>query len=297
MKDISRVLKIRGWTHIRDVLKQGWRDPYWWKRQLISRLLGPLLFRKNNGTYLLEKEFDNLIILDACRYDFLESEITKSGFNECKLESIISRATHTQNFLIENFGNKKFDSLCREIVYITANPFVSRELKDVFHKIIPVWMFGWNKEFLTVRPEAVYKAALQASNEFSEKKLIIHFIQPHHPFIKLGSVGSDLANLRNTALFDRLNKTDESIWSLLEKGKIDNDIVIWGYRQNLRIVLPYVQKLCKILPGRTIITADHGEAMGEKIHPLIPIKIYGHPPKVRIDCLIKVPWLICEKGV
>jgi len=56
--------------------------------------------------------------------------------------------------------------------------------------------------------------------------------------------------------------------------------------------MPYVKKLVDILPGRTVVTADHGEAFGEKIHPLIPIRVYGYPSEIRIPTLVKVPWLI-----
>jgi len=52
--------------------------------------------------------------------------------------------------------------------------------------------------------------------------------------------------------------------------------------------------LVNVLPGRTVITIDHGEAFGEYIHPKISIKIYGHPQRTRIECLIKVPFFIVD---
>jgi hypothetical protein len=49
-----------------------------------------------------------------------------------------------------------------------------------------------------------------------------------------------------------------------------------------------------MLPGRTIVTADHGEAIGDYLHPLIPIKIFGHNQNIKISALVNVPWLVIE---
>ena len=49
------------------------------------------------------------------------------------------------------------------------------------------------------------------------------------------------------------------------------------------------------MQGRVVITSDHSNAIGEKLHPLIPFKIYGHPHgRIRIEALVKVPWFITE---
>ena len=66
------------------------------------------------------------------------------------------------------------------------------------------------------------------------------------------------------------------------------------YTYNLEIALGWVGKLVKELSGRIVITADHGESFGEKLHPLLPIKIYGHPRGCYIEPLVKVPWLVLE---
>ena len=54
------------------------------------------------------------------------------------------------------------------------------------------------------------------------------------------------------------------------------------------------EKLAKELKGKTIISADHGEAFGEKLIPLLPFKVYGHPGFTRIPILTKVPWFIVK---
>ena len=76
------------------------------------------------------KVFDNLIILDACRYDLFEAEI--KNFNiKGKLEYRISRGSNTGYFLRENFEHKDLQPILKEIIYITANPLVNVYLSHV----------------------------------------------------------------------------------------------------------------------------------------------------------------------
>jgi hypothetical protein len=192
-----------------------------------------------------------------------------------KLEYRISRGANTPAFLIENFGNGNF----RDVVYIAANPY-SNLVKDNFYKTIPVWDFGWNVELSTVPPEIVYEATVKAITKYRGKRFIIHFMQPHHPFLKLKFT----CKLKGT-----------NAWTLMKKGKISKDLVTWAYTENLRIVMPYLKKLLKILWGKVVITSDHGNAVGEKLHPLIPKRVYGHSyAYIRIEPLVKVPWFVTE---
>ena len=67
--------------------------------------------------FILDEDWDNLIILDACRYDFFKEEIEKRQIDGY-LKKVISRGSHTLNFLKENFTEDYYN----DIVYITANP-------------------------------------------------------------------------------------------------------------------------------------------------------------------------------
>lgn len=49
--------------------------------------------------------------------------------------------------------------------------------------------------------------------------------------------------------------------------------------------------LAEELPGKTVITADHGNLFGERATPF-PIPVYFHPSNVRISSLTEVPWFI-----
>lgn len=58
-----------------------------------------------------------------------------------------------------------------------------------------------------------------------------------------------------------------------------------SYRNNLKIVLNEVSKLAKRLPGKIIISADHGEMLGEG-------GLYSH--NSHHPLLKEVPWLEVE---
>jgi len=227
----------------------------------IINLILKFVYRKNNGHYILNEEWDNLIILDACRYDLLEYRI--------------SRGANTPSFLLENFGHNKND----DIVYVSGNPY-THAIKDFVYKEIPVYLDGWSKELNTVPPEKVYYASLKAIKKYKDKKFVIHFMQPHHPFLTMPFT----CKLKGT-----------NAWTLLKQSKLSKDEVLKGYRENLRILRPYVEKLVRILGGKIVVTSDHGNGLGEKLHPLIPKGVYGHSYAwIRIEPLIKVPWFITQ---
>jgi hypothetical protein len=49
------------------------------------------------------------------------------------------------------------------------------------------------------------------------------------------------------------------------------------------------------LPGKTVVSSDHGELLGERLSP-IPLRAYGHPMGIYMDELVKIPWHVHETG-
>jgi len=47
------------------------------------------------------------------------------------------------------------------------------------------------------------------------------------------------------------------------------------------------------ITGRIVVTSDHGNMIGERAAP-IPIREWGHPPKLYTEDLITVPWLVID---
>ncbi len=264
-------------------MKRNWKNKEWWKDRFAYHVAGRIyrIKNKNNGVYIMDEDWDNLIILDACRYDVFCDVYGKS------VDYRISRGSNTPEFLQKNFvGRKFFDT-----IYITANPFVDKFCKKSFYKIISVWKNGWDDDLGTVHPKTVVEYSLDVIDKFSDKRLIIHFLQPHAPYI----AKSNFINLAPPKWDDGFERYYRNPWILVRTGKLDVGMLRLPYKENLKLVLKYALGLAKKLKGKTVITADHGEAFGERIFPF-PIRIYEHPGGIHIPALVKVPWLVIKKG-
>jgi hypothetical protein len=223
----------------------------------------------------MNRSWDNLIILDACRYDVFkykfEKETTFFKNYKFSLEKVYSRGSSTPEFLLENFAGGRYE----DVIYITANPYVYTLLpRNTFFKVIHLWKTNWDKSLGTVHPEIVAKEALRIHYTYPSKKLIIHFMQPHPPFI------------------GKYKKSGSSFYSIaLKKGLVE---FIKAYLSNLDLVFFYLKLLIEKLNGIIVVTSDHGEAWGESASPFI-IPIYGHPRSIRIPSIREVPWLTIYK--
>ena len=74
----------------------------------------------------------------------------------------------------------------------------------------------------------------------------------------------------------------------------DREQVLAAYRENLDLVLPHVEALLETLSGKSVVTSDHGNLVGERGFP-IPIRMYGHPRGLHHEELLSVPWLESER--
>lgn len=277
----NKIQKINLKTILYKFKKKG-KSPNWLKHA-ITKGFYQYIFNNiiiNHGTHIMEEDWDNLIILDACRYDLYKKNNNLSG----NLEYRISRGSSTHTFLKENFGNKKY----YDTIYITANPVVNALANKIFYKIVSVWKDGWDNEFGTVLPRTMVKYTLKTANAFPNKRLIIHFVQPHYPFI--GELRKKIGYERNNV--DRVDAF-QRFWEFVRDGKVDNEIVRKAYEENFNITLPYVKKLVEKLKGKTVISADHGNLFGERIPPFF-FREYGHPADINVKYLLKVPWFVIE---
>ena len=155
-----------------------------------------------------------------------------------------------------------------------------------FHAIVDIWKDrGWDKEYRTVLPETVRDEVLAAAERYPDKRLLVHFLQPHFPF--LGPTGLEHFDL------DRLDFQ----WQDAALGTLDipDDVIRRAYEENLEQVLPVVEELLTALDGRSVVTADHGQMLGERLFPF-PIREYGHPAGIYSEELVKVPWHVFDEG-
>jgi len=299
-----KAIQLLAAANVRGFVKSlagNWKNIIWWRNELLPLVIA-VLYLRNNGAYVLAEPWNNLIILDACRYDVFQ-EAVASEKTKGKLEYRISRGSDTESFMIYNFDH----GVGKDVVYISANPH-SEILKGRVHKVVSVWQTDWDEEYQTVLPEALCRRAHQASKDYPNNRLIVHFIQPHFPYIGYkhlniskvdgNTILTSLANEGKNAEDRPSPKSDTfltySALKVYAAARLSTGEHFKAYKENLRRAMTCVAKLVTELPGRTIITADHGEAFGEYIHPLIPIRAYGHFHNMRNEVLTKVPWLIVD---
>jgi len=204
-----------------------------------------------------------------------------------------------------------FTNYYPDIIYISGNPYINSSVaingfdaKNHFYKVVDVWRSGWSEKLGTVHPREINKATLRYYLKYPEKRFIIHYLQPHAPYLspKFRAKGYPSPNLEKSEIlagimghgqFNRyfeslvnimgtiLYKLDliESSWKLRERlglpprspmeaarRRFGIEGLRKAYRENLYIVLKYASKLCKhfLKRKRIIITSDHGELLGEE---------------------------------
>ena len=231
-----------------------------------------------NQTKLIhDGDFDTLIILDAMRYDIFKQLNKIPG----KLYKAKSPASHTWEWLNKTFPDKY------PWTYFTAHPHITeKELphrwdgSKHFDKVVPIYMKCWNDELGTVHPRDVCKVVGTSRYD----KAIVHFIQPHGPWIGRNK----LLNPWTLEQHQTHNMMADWVMNKLQMYPTKFRIL---YKDNVRLVLDTIQKNLKLFKGKVVITADHGEMLGEK-------GLYLHKsdfPKWADSLLKTVPFFVVDK--
>ena len=252
----------------RDALTEvgkNWNSVNWWR----NRVFVPFIFGTATRLYprypgydeavrVMDEDWDTLIVLDACRADYFERVVEIDRFDE--YETQVSLGSHSSEWTRRNFQGQSFGGT----VYISANPHTSLEASNAFHHIVELWETDTDERTGVVPPEAVRDAAIETYKNFDDKRLIVHFMQPHGPFI-----GSEIGD-------DHENKSE--YWQ--------------AYAENLEYVMRFVDDVMEAIPGKTVVTADHGQAYASGFSELLGIG--GHKPRLRFPSLVEVPWAVLD---
>lgn len=255
--------------------------------------------RYGSGVDVMERDWDHLLILDACRYDVSEDVVDLDG----DLGHVVSRGSHSEEFCNANFAGRTF----YDTVYVTANGHGARIGNGVFHDMV----FTGNDpseyerfdaihpELNSLLPSTVHAAASEARIEYPDKRIIVHFVQPHQPY--LGDRAKELrVRLEEEGVRVKTENPDgfrngdgETMVTTLaqaaENGYITEEEFREVYIENPRTVLEYVSDLITEWDGKKVITADHGNLLGKD-------GIFGHP-RGRYDVELRnVPWMVIESG-
>ena len=278
---------------------------------------------------IINEQWDYLIVLDACRYDYFD-RLYRDYFDG-DLTKKISIGSCTNQW-----RDKSFPDCYDDIVYISANPQISANLPvygylagDHFHKVHEIWKTGWDADSGTVLPETLTNAAIDIISNTTGKRFIIHYLQPHAPYLmpEIEPHGYDTGDIhadktlagsdkygKSSALKEWLLKnllklfkntnilTNYPEWILRQlllmppgcpmdaaRRKYGRKMLPAAYEATLERTLAQVAVLLKHLTGKIIITSDHGELLGEN-------RLYAHPYGSLDPTLIEIPWLAIEKA-
>jgi hypothetical protein len=253
--------------------------------QLAAHHLNRLYYAARNpdgynadGIDVFAEDWDNLLVLDACRYDYFAEQSTLDG----SLESRTSRASATREWVHANF----IDRQLHDVVYVSANPNYRKVADDIgaeVHAYVDVWRDDTlvGEDNTIVPPETVTEHALDAAEQYPNKRLLVHYVQPHYPFI--GPTGEE--HFDPTATLKEVSREYD----------VTSDLLAQAYRENVELALDEADRLLQSLSGKTVVSSDHGELLGERLFP-IPLRAYGHPMGIYMEELVKVPWLVHESG-
>jgi hypothetical protein len=239
--------------------------------RLLHRFLGD-----DSGVPIYERDWDILVVLDACRADLMD-EVARDHADEYPFLEPYTRHTslgsNSGQWMERNFTPEYVEEMA-ETAMVTGNPHSKTYLDaEDFALLDEVWRYAWDDEDELFRPHFLTDRAISVMRERGPERLIVHYMQPHHPFIPhFDGFESDLHE-------KWLNQ-----WRDIRVGHISKEEK-WGqYRDNLLYVLDYVALLLdNVTADSVVITADHGEAVGEW-------GIYGHYG-VPIRVLRDVPWI------
>lgn len=251
----------------------------------LLRQLRPLL--DNEHEYVLDKEWDVLIILDACRVDALEAVADEYEFlPEPPHDKIWSADSYSEGWLEENFTGKqalKHRKRIQSLAHITGNPFTEIFDWDEFGILDEVWRYGWDDENGYMPPKPITDRAIHHHRKHSPDQMLVHYMQPHAPFV--GEKSTDY-QVSVEHFSDSVETVEQRTpWELLRDGKLTEDEVWEAYLDTLRLALDSVETLLENISADTVvISADHGNGMGEW-------GIYGHPRKTPTASVRQVPWV------
>jgi hypothetical protein len=230
--------------------------------------------RLNYGTNVYEREWDVLVVLDACRADLLQSIAADIEFLG-DVRTIRSVGSSSSEWLENTFDGHAETA---RTVMVTGNTWSDRYLDaDAFGALDEVWKYAWDDEIGTVPASAITDRAIGLARDRDPDRLVVHYMQPHHPFVPDPLAGDD--GMARTGS----HSTESNPWVLLRRGETTVERVRAAYEANLRYVLPEVATLVENLSGRVVITADHGNLFGEW-------GLYGHPMHTPVPALLSVPW-------
>jgi hypothetical protein len=240
-----------------------------------------------SGVPILDEDWDTLIIFDCGRYDVFSELIDLSGHLTMKQ----SLASVTASFVRRNFRAQQ----AHDLVYLSANPVVGTQENYLdIHKLVGVWnddkqsKSGQENQRGLTDPQPVVEKSIELHQEYPNKRHIVHLLPPHVPhLLKDGQELSSDSPYRN--------------YEAARAGEVDASTMREVYTENFEYVLNAIQPLLDEIDGKIVLTADHGELLGEGVPRWMKLLHsrwgnqwhkydFGHYGDLDVPELVDVPW-------
>lgn len=288
---------VRGWVRqFRDDLDDsGYRATMNALRSAFNGGYFTLTSRFPLGTNVFERDWDVLLVLDACRLDAMRAVAPEYDRIDT-VDSLWSVGSASHEWICKTYTTE-YREIIRETALVSTNPFVPQVFDEGVYPpetyTVPVAWPDWkvvdqtdfahlrqlhehdqSDHFTPPPPEFVTDHAIDVGRTHDPERMVVHYFQPHTPYIA-GAV----SEARPTT------DTEDDPWRAIRDGRLSSDAAWDLYLDNLRLVLDSVERLCRNIDAETVaITADHGDLFGEW-------GAYGHPEGFLEPNLRRVPWV------
>jgi hypothetical protein len=241
---------------------------------VLRRVPGPA------GDPIWEREWDVLLILDACRYDVFRDTYRDADWID-NLESVQSVGSASPEWMDETFADEYRDEMA-ETAYVTGNPYSAEHVpRDALGALDEVWKRVWDDEMGTIRPEPLTNQAVKHYRSGNYDRVVVHYMQPHWPYVTdplmYGFDPQHITSDNSTNNpFDRQNR-----------GELSRSDHVDRYASNLEFVVEHLHEtlLQAIDADSVVLTADHATLFGD-------YGLYKHPTRVPLPVLRRVPWAV-----
>jgi len=229
---------------------------------------------------LLEADWDVLIDLDACRYDVFK-EVYKEVYRyKGELKRAKTYCSGSEEWRHKNLYGKDLS----DVIFLTPRICPFRHVTEAdFFMVVRAWKTKWDYRYGTVLPQDMTELTLEQMKQHPKKRFIIHYHQPHAPFVlpEYLDIGELYRPEELLAIFNGEKKSKkkstlsfvqggmkrflgyEFTWKLLiglgiephdycgkVYKKLGKEGLLQGYVENLKLVLKYANVLIDSFDGK-----------------------------------------------
>lgn len=274
--------------------------------------------RRPLGTNVFDLDWELLVILDACRPDLLSS-VNDSRFPVEETARISSVGSMSAEWMLKTFTENRRDAIA-ETAFVSGNIWSHRIFNerfhehenhdyDMIHRGYPRWepvtseafahyetVYPFGNHDLRLHPEAEHvphvltDRTIAVGRQTECERLIVHYTLPHLNHIAR-ALDWNAGNTSRKKLMSgeipvtRALRPEEKSFGPARRGETSAETVRENYIENIRLALEYVSILLENVDAeRAIVSADHGEALGEN-------GIWSHPFGCPFSTVRTVPWV------